>query len=102
MVETMSSLLGIVSYMTFILSMTFTMEQSYMSSLLDRKNWSEDENWYRVDDQIAWWDWRIKAWTTYMVTDDGHQNSDAQYYANKTQFLKCEKLNRIRVDVWDN
>ena len=70
-------------------------------SLLDRKNWDENENWYRVDDQIAWWDWRIKSWTTYMVSDSGHQKSDCAYYANKTQFHAVEKKGRIRIELWD-
>lgn len=71
-------------------------------SILDKKNWDESEAWYRDDDQIAWYDKSIKSWTTYMVTDAGHQNSDAAYYANKKQFQECEKLGRIRVDIWDD
>ena len=59
-------------------------------SILDKRNYVADEFWYRLDDQICWWDSRIKFWTTYKIDDKGNQTSEAQYYANRDAVYAAE------------
>ena len=48
-------------------------------TLIDKANWESDDAWYRVDNRIAWYDRRIRLWTTYTLDSRDYQDSIAQY-----------------------
>lgn len=58
-------------------------------SLLDPANYDKDESWYRAGDRIAWYDRRIKHWTTYTVSPEGHQLGGAEYYKRVRDLLSA-------------
>lgn len=59
-------------------------------SLLDRTNWDRQEQWYTNGTRIAWYDRRIRSWTSYLIDSNKYQRTAAQYYANRGQFEACE------------
>lgn len=67
--------------------------------LLSRKNWNPTQYWYSNGVRIAWWDRKIKAWTSYLIDAQRNQRTAAEYYANREQFEACEKLGHFD---WDS
>jgi len=60
--------------------------------LLDRSNYDPNQQWYTNGIRIAWWDRRIKSWTTYLIDSRNHQRTPAEYFANKEQFDEVERM----------
>lgn len=71
------------------------------TSLIDPCNYVAEDNWYRRDCRIVWFDRSQQLWTSYLIDDDMNQRSAAQYYASKEQFRECEKLGHFENDAAD-
>lgn len=66
--------------------------------LLDLENWDADENWYRLGCRIAFWDRACKSWTSYLVDENGHQMTEAEYWANRSLLEVCEDAGHFEGD----
>ena len=75
-------------------------------TMLVKENWNGDEEWYEVPTtlsadaiehhdldatvqyrRVAWWDKRSKNWIVQIMTPEGYQVGDAEFFANKRTFI---------------
>ena len=61
-----------------------------MASLLTRTNWNKAQGWYSNGLRVAWFDKRTRSWITHLIDSGRHQVGEADYLANREQFLDCE------------
>ncbi len=59
---------------------------------INRGNWDPDEQFYRVDDRVAWYDRYSRNWIVYNIDGQGHQVGSAEFYANATHLLANEQV----------
>lgn len=60
-------------------------------SILDKAFYEKKHYWYRQGNRIAWWDRKLKLWTSYLINEKGSQISETDYANNKADFLEMEK-----------
>ena len=60
-------------------------------SIIDRRNYSIADSWYRVGQRIAWWDRYTRQWIAYTLDAKGYQEGAADFYRNSSDLLRCEE-----------
>ena len=60
-------------------------------SIIDRANYVNADNWYRVGMRVAWWDRYTRQWIVYTINEQGHQVGSADFYPNSKALLMGEE-----------
>ena len=64
---------------------------STKGSIIDRRNWDNEEQYYRVANRVAWWDRYTRQWIVYTVCAKGYQVGSADFYRNRADLLRAEE-----------
>ena len=60
-------------------------------TLIDPRNYSKEDYWYRVGDRIAWWDRHTRQWIAYYVeSGTPYQRGPCDLYPNSATLIACE------------
>lgn len=61
-----------------------------VGSLIDPRNWVQEDAWYALGDRRAFWDTHTKQWICTTVCERGYQVGAAEFYRNSHALLYNE------------